>query len=303
VLIVGTGALGSYFAARLSADGISVTMLGTWAEGLETLRREGVCLVEQDPCQQVFRVRATDQPSECTGVKYALVLVKSWQTERAARQLSEILPPNGLALTLQNGLGNWETLAQTLGEERAALGVTTLGANLLAPGRVRPAGDGPVTLGEHPRLAPLAELLRRAGFSVELTSDPRSLLWGKLVINAAVNPLTALLGMPNGGVVENPAAREILQKLVCETAAVAEAQGIRLPYPDPVAAVEAVARRTASNRSSMLRDIQRGAPTEIDAICGAIVQAGEQLGVPAPVNWTMWKLVKAISEQRLAISD
>jgi 2-dehydropantoate 2-reductase len=81
-----------------------------------------------------------------------------------------------------------------------------------------------------------------------------------------------------------------------EAAAVAVAQGLHLPYPDPVMAVETIARRTAANRSSMLQDVQRGAPTEIDAICGAIVSAGEQTGVPTPVNRTLWQLVKALEK-------
>jgi 2-dehydropantoate 2-reductase len=232
------------------------------------------------------------------GALFALVLVKSWQTGRAARQLAECLAPSGVALTLQNGLGNREALANVLGEERVALGVTTLGANLLGPGRVRPAGDGTIYLEDHPRLEPLVDLLRNAGLSVEIVPDPEGLVWGKLAINAAINPLTALLEVPNGELLERPSARLLMGELACEAAAAAGALGIRLPYPDPVAAVEAVARRTTANRSSMLQDVQRGAPTEIDAICGAIVKAGEKLGVPVPVNRTFWRLIKARVEKK-----
>jgi 2-dehydropantoate 2-reductase len=136
--------------------------------------------------------------------------------------------------------------------------------------------------------------LREAGFNVETVADPDSLLWGKLVINAAINPLTALLRVPNGELLERGTARALMQAAACEAAAVAAAQGIRLPYPDPLAVAESVAQRTATNRSSMFQDIQRGAPTEIDAICGAVVQAGEEVGVPTPVNLTLWQLVKAL---------
>jgi 2-dehydropantoate 2-reductase len=129
-------------------------------------------------------------------------------------------------------------------------------------------------------------------------ADPDGLLWGKLAINAAINPLTALLGVENGALLERPAARVLLRELACETAAVAAALGIRLPQADPAAAAESVAQKTAANRSSMLQDIERGAPTEIDAICGAIVRAGEQAGVPTPVNRTIWRLVKAVEEGR-----
>jgi len=139
--------------------------------------------------------------------------------------------------------------------------------------------------------------LQAAGFKVENVADPDSLLWGKLVINAAINPLTAILRVPNGELLAHSTAGALMYAAANEAAAVAIALGVHLPYPDPSAAAEAVARRTANNRSSMLQDVLRGAPTEIDAICGAIVQAGEGLGVPTPVNLTLWQLVKAMSEE------
>jgi len=269
-------------------------MLGSWPEGLAALRAHGVRLVEADGAQRAWPVRIAADPAECRGVRCALVLVKAWQTERAAQQLAACLPADGLALTLQNGWGNRETLEQALGPERVALGTTTLGATLLAPGVVRAGGQGPVTLGSHPRVQPLAELLRAAGFDVRLTGDVDGLAWGKLVINAAINPLTALLRAPNGQLLERPEARALMGLAASEAAAAGLAQGLHLPFDDPVAAAEDVARRTAVNHSSMYQDVQRGRPTEIDAICGAVVQAGERVGVATPVNRTLWLLVRAI---------
>jgi 2-dehydropantoate 2-reductase len=295
LLILGTGAMACLFAGRLSAAGFTVSMLGTWPAGLDALRQSGVSLIEANGIERLFPVKVLTNPNDCKGVQFALVLVKSWQTERAARQLGECLARNGVALTLQNGLGNREVLSKSLGTLRVALGATTLGANLLAPGRVQAAGDGVISLCPHPRLVLLAEMLRSAGFFVENAPDPEALLWGKLVINAAINPLTALLGVPNGEILSRPTARALLISLAREAAAVAVALGVRLPYPDPVIAVETIARRTASNRSSMLQDIARNAPTEIDAICGAIVHAGEQVNVHTPINRTMWQLIKALT--------
>ena len=282
------------FAARLAAAGVDVCMLGSWPDGLAALRQRGVTVVDAAGDEHTYPVRATNDPCEYPQVRLVLVLVKSWQTGRAIQQLAECLSPEGVVLTLQNGMGNREKLSKALGSRRVALGVTTLGANLLGPGRVRPAGEGVISLSAHSRLGPLAEMLRSAGFIVENAPDPDSLLWGKLVINAAINPLTALLSVPNGALLERPTARALMVAVAREAAAVAVAQGLHLPYPDPVVAVETITRRTAANRSSMLQDIQRGAPTEIDAICGAIVTAGEQTGVPTPVNRTLWQLVKAL---------
>jgi len=158
---------------------------------------------------------------------------------------------------------------------------------------VQMAGEAIISLGSHPNLAPLSGWLRQAGFVIENAPDANALAWGKLVINAAIHPISALLGAVNGEVLRRNQARTLLQAAARETAAVAVAQGIRLPYPDPVVATETIARSTAGNRSPMLQDILRQAPTEIDTICGAVVRAGEQLGIQTPINRTLWQLIGA----------
>lgn len=286
------------FAARLSAAGISVAMAGTWPEGLQALRQHGVRLLDAVGVEHRYPVTVVSGVEECPAVRYAVVLVKSWQTETAARLLAQRLQANGLALTLQNGLGNHEVLAAALGEERAANGVMTVGADLLGPGCVKLAGEGKISLGQHPRLGPLEHMLRQTGFQVDTTPDTKSLQWGKLVINAAINPLTALLNATNGELLERPAARSLMRKTALEAASVATVLGIRLPYPDPVQTIERIAGQTAANRSSMLQDVLRGAQTEIDAINGAIVRAGERAGVATPVNETLWKLVQSLRKTK-----
>lgn len=294
ILIVGSGALACLFAARLAQAKHTVTMLGTWQEGLEALQRNGVRLVDAQNQERRFAVRAVSNPHECGSVKYAIVLVKAWQTERAARQLRDCLADDGLALTLQNGLGNRETLIQDLGPGRVALGSTTTGATLLGAGLVKAGGEGVVSLEQNPALGPLAEALKEAGFKVETVNNAESLVWGKLVINAAINPLTALLRVKNGLLLENPFAREALRALAREAANAARAEGIALPFDDPVAKAEEVAQKTAANTSSMLQDVLRGAPTEIDAICGAVVRTAQKHGLAVTVNWTCWQLVRAL---------
>ena len=294
ILIAGSGALATLFAARLSAAGIYVTMFGTWSEGLTALDRNGAILVSPDGAEVAHSVHVLTQTS---AVKFhqALVLVKSWQTERVAVQLADFLDRDGLVVTLQNGLGNRQVLSRLLGPDRVSQGVTTLGATLLAPGKVRLGGDGPLSLEVHPRLDALAGLLERAGFQVHIVPDANSLIWGKLVINSAINPLTAILRIKNGELLQNPAARQLMANLAHETASLAGRQGIPLPFPDPVAAVEQVAQMTSDNLSSMLQDVLRSAPTEIDAICGAIHNLGDSLGFPTPYNNCMYRLIQAIS--------
>jgi len=296
ILLVGTGALATLFAARLSEAGHSVHMLGTWKQGLHSLQQHGARIVASraNGNERAYQVHATDDPREVSGAKYAIVLVKSWQTERAAHQLKESLASDGLAVTLQNGIGNKETLMRDLGTGRVALGVTTTGATLLGPGLVKMGGEGVISLEQNQALGPLEAALRSSNFNLQVVEDARSLIWGKLVINAAINPLTALLRVPNGELLSRPNVRKMMAALARETAKVAEAEHVHLPFSNPVSEVEDVARRTAANHSSMFQDVRRGAPTEIDAICGAVTRRAEFHGVAAPYNRACWQLVRGV---------
>ncbi len=294
ILIVGTGALATLFAARLSQAGHSITMLGSWKAGLKALQKEGARLVDSNGNEHPFEVQAISDPRKCRGIKHAIVLVKAWQTGHVAEQLKQCLAGDGLVLTLQNGLGNRERLAQSLGMDRVGLGITTTGATLLGPGLVREGGEGVISMEQNQALDPIEDALRSANFNVNIVEDTRSLIWGKLVINTAINPLTAILRVPNGKLLEIPSARDMLKALAQETAQVSAAEDVQLPFPDPIAAAEDVANTTAANHSSMLQDVMRGAPTEIDAMCGAVVSLGQRHNIDTPVNWACWKLVKAM---------
>jgi 2-dehydropantoate 2-reductase len=303
ILVVGTGALACLFAARLTVAGNRVTMLGSWPQGLAALRLNGVRLRELDGRLLQLPIEVIQASNPHRNFRYALVLIKSWQTARVAKQLASCLSADGVALTLQNGFGNVETLQAALGEARVALGVTTLGAKMVEPGYAEHTGQGKVMIGTHARLQMLAKKITQAGFVVELIDDPQALLWGKLVVNAAINPLTALLRVPNGGLLMITEVRELMAAAAEEAAMVATQRGVRLPYPDPVMAVEDVARNTAANTSSMLQDVLRGTPTEINAINGAIVQIGEKEGVPTPINRVLWQLVRGLDYHEGKNSD
>lgn len=298
VAIIGAGALGSLLAAKL-APLADVWLVTGWAEHAAAIRNQGLLLVELDGTQRAVPVSLATTAAEVPApVQLALIAVKSYSTGTAAAQAQALLAADGLALTLQNGLGNLQVIAQAVGAGRAAQGVTSMGATLLSPGGVRYAGAGPTYLAAQPetagRIAEVVGLFTAAGFETHVTHQLDSLLWGKLVVNAGINALTAILRVPNGVLAENPAARALMAAAATEAAAVAAAQGIALPYPDPVARTEAVARSTAQNRSSMLQDVLRGVPTEVEVINGAVVRIGEELGVPVPVNRLLVELVRAV---------
>lgn len=305
VAIIGIGAMGSLLAAKLHpADGL--VMFGTWLEQIEAVRRDGLRLIDPEGRLQTRWVEIMANPADAGRFNVAIIVRKSHQTAAAAELAIQLLDEDGLAVTLQNGLGNLETLQHRLGEHRVTLGITSEGATMLEPGLVRHAGHGTTRLGRSEQLGRHQRLLLKqlhaclsdSGFAVEIVDDTLGLLWGKLAVNAAINPLTALLGVRNGFLVEREPLRQMMAAAAREVAAVARAQGITLPYLDAAAQSEDVARATAANQSSMLQDILRGTHTEIDAICGAVVEHAAALGVPTPVNERLLALVTDIEARR-----
>jgi 2-dehydropantoate 2-reductase len=157
---------------------------------------------------------------------------------------------------------------------------------------VKAGGSGPTHV-----VAPgwVVDLLSSAGFECHRcdTSEAQSLLWGKLSVSCGINALTALLRIPNGELLKRPSATDLMVRATMECAAVARAIGIGLPFQDPALHVKLVAERTAANRSSMLQDILRGAPTECDAINGAVACEGRRVGIATPVNQILRQLIQA----------
>ncbi len=299
VAIFGVGALGCLFGARLSPHA-EVTLVGRWPEQLAALRGGPLHIMEAGGGEWDVWLRATDDARAAGPADVALILTKTPKTEAAAQGAARALAPDGLAITLQNGLGNLEVLARHVGPEHAALGVTTQGATLAGPGRLIAAGGGPTALATRPaidgRVRHFADLCARAGVDVRVADDVDALLWGKLAVSAAINPLTALLRVPNGALLESPWARELLRQAADEVAAVAAARGIRLPFDNAGAQAEQVARQTAPNLSSMLQDVLRGAESESEAISGAVVRAAEVAGVDVLANRLLYALVRALDE-------
>jgi 2-dehydropantoate 2-reductase len=297
IAVIGSGAMGCLYGAYLSRVA-SVALFDPWQEHVRAIQSEGLLLDELDGSQQRYCIPATTEVAELGTADLALISVKSHQTGWAADIARQVLSPMGIAVTLQNGLGNREIIAEAVTDERTVQGVTAHGATLLGPGHVRHAGQGPthlaLTRSTAAQVQQIATILRAAGFEAEASEGLDSLIWGKLIVNAGINALTAILRVPNGQLVRNPTAQQIMCEAVREAAAVAYALGVRLPYADAVERVEAVCRATATNRSSMLQDVLRGNPTEIGVINAVIVKEGQRTGVATPINSVLVSLVRAI---------
>jgi 2-dehydropantoate 2-reductase len=235
-------------------------------------------------------------------VDAAIVTTKTPGTEWAAEIAAKILARNGVGLTIQNGLGNYETLVEHLGVERAAVGVIYVGAQLLngelratGPGKVelgRPAGAGPGA-----RLDDLARVLSAGGMDVAVVADPWPAVWRKVVTNAAVNPLTALIRRTNAELLADAPASRVADCLAREVARVATASGVRVDENEAVKQWRTMAALTGANRSSMLQDVEAGRPMEIEALVGAVVELGRLTNTPTPHIDAVYALVSLLAKQ------
>ena len=300
IAIIGAGAIGGLFASHLAKAGESVVVIDVWQEHVIEIRKVGLTL-ETAEGERVVRLTAEVRTEGLGKVDLVIICVKSSRTREAARSSLQILAPHSRVLTLQNGLGNAEVIAEVVGMGRVLAGTTAMGATLLSVGRIRHGGRGITHIGMMEG-APdefcrkVAETFSQAGLPTRAEEDVRALVWGKLVINAGINALTALLGCNNGKLAVIGEARELMTLVVEEAVAVAAAAGAKLPYADAVAKVLEVAQATADNRSSMLQDVMRGQKTEIEVINGALVREGERLGVPTPVNRLLVLLIGALEQ-------
>ncbi len=296
--IIGAGAMGSLFGAML-APVSELCLIDPYEEHVKKICRDGLIVEHADGSAETHRLTATTDPSEVKpGIDLAIIFTKSRRTADAARTAKPLLAENGLVLTLQNGIGNAEIIADIIEKKQTLAGVTSHGGTLLGPGRVRHAGMGPTYISAFsPRTIspePVIRMFEKAGIDVHVSDDLQTLVWGKLVINVGINALAAILRVPNGVLGIKPECEKIMSGAVAEAVAVANALNIRLPYENPLAVVKSVCEKTGANRASMLQDILRGADTEVNVINRAIVRKGEELGIPTPYNRFLSEIIEAL---------
>jgi 2-dehydropantoate 2-reductase len=297
-LVVGAGAMGCLFAARLSRAGFQVALYEKIRPLAKTINDQGI-QVEGIGGRYKVKVPAfAENPPAHADV--VILCVKSSDTQEAAETIRSWLSPGSLVLTLQNGLGNVEILHKVFGRERVLGGVTAEGATVLGPGKIRHAGQGETVIGpareEEERVQTLVSAFNQAGLETRGAPNVDQLIWGKLIVNVGINALAALTRLKNGRLPQMEGTRSIMERAVKEAVAVARAKGIELPYADPFDHVVAVCRATAENVASMLQDVVHQKTTEIEFINGAIVREGKALGIDTPVNGLLTALVQTIQE-------
>lgn len=286
VSIVGPGALGCLFAQRLLDSGCTVTLIDYRPDRLTRLREQGITVHDGGSAHHARPKLADSVPQR---QQLVLVLCKAYRTP------SLRLPVGPPVLTLQNGLGNAESLCSLVGSALVLAGTTSEACTLLEEGVVRHAASGVTTFGAWTTCdpAPTAAALRKAGFDTEITSAPGQIIWEKAAISNGINPTTALLRIPNGQLLAQKESRQLTRDLVVEASKVASLEGYRFDH-SLVERAEDVCRNTAANFSSMLQDVKAGRRTEIDQISGEILRRGEHYLQPCPRTRVVYQLVKSL---------
>ena len=310
ILVFGAGAMGSLIGGLLAKQN-NVTFIGRHAH-MNAIRNDGLQITGKTELHLSPKSILAYEDIEplkkgCGPPEMVLVTVKSYDTSGIIPDLKQIVGPETVLCSLQNGLDNEELLRAAF-PKNVVIGSTIChGVTHEKPGLVYHAGYGDTVVGsfepENAKIArKIGQMLSEAGIETQVTNNIFAELWIKVAINASINPITAITGLKNGWLLREPTLERLLEETCSEVLEVAKQSGTKFPAGeegDVLSRTKHVVERTSDNKSSMLQDIEKGRRTEIDSINGAVVRSGEKLNVKTPLNETLTTLVKAREKQVL----
>ena len=297
VAIVGAGAMGCFFAARLAEAGLDVTVVDVDGPRLEAMARDGITLSD-DQGERTIKVGAAKAGDMKGPVDLIILYTKGMHSAAAVASVKHLAGPNTWAMTAQNGLGNAEIMASVFPPDRVIVGATGLPADLHGATHVSSHGAGQVWLNGYTPAAdagaePVAAALRKGGIDAVVDPNVQVSIWEKVAFNAALNALGAITLLPNGAV-DTPEGREIAFGVMDEVVAVAHAKKIPIDASHISEKINFALANHRAHKASMLQDRLAGRRTEIEQINGAIVREGKAANVPTPVNATLANLMRLI---------
>ncbi|MFB6311469.1 MAG: ketopantoate reductase family protein [Salinirussus sp.] len=292
--VIGAGAMGALFGGYLHKAGTDVVLIDTWTDHVEAINEHGLRIERTDADDFVVHPPAVTDPSDVESVDSLLVFVKAMDTRQAIEDAEPIVTDETTVITLQNGLTNYETLREYLTPEQVLGGTTTMGASMEGPGHVLHTGQGETKVGgvDSAAAATFANTLEDAGVETIVVDDPVPHIWDKQFVSVGIKPTAALTELLDGPLGSHEETAWFMEQLVSEAVAVAEARGVDIISDDPIETVYEVCEVNAETMSSMLEDVLKERPTEIDHITGAIVRYGDDVGVDTPYNRAATALVK-----------
>lgn len=298
ICFLGSGAMGSAIGGILAESGQDVLLIDRWKEHVDALTVGGLKLTEKSG-SRIIKVDATSDLHTVDQADLIVLLVKSYHTAETLKEVQSFIRGKTPVLSLQNGLGNEETIAEILGNDRVLGGVTHSGSVLLGPGEVS-YGRGLTCIGEingkvTDRVKDIVRIFNQAGLETEAADNVIAKIWDKLLVNVAVSPTSAITGLTHGDLEQVQVLKATAFEAVEEAVRVAAAGGVKLTLQDPAEAwASAMEGLSPGHKSSMFKDVEQGKRTEIDVINGAVVRWGEKFGVPTPVNKTLVSCIKGI---------
>jgi 2-dehydropantoate 2-reductase len=300
ICFLGSGALGSAIGGALSEAGADVTLIDPWQAHVDAMNRDGLTLRESGIDRKV-KVKAATSADGIGPVDLVIVLVKSFHTREAVERARAIIGPDTAVMSLQNGLGHEEIIAEVIGREHVLAGKTYKGGVQLAPGHVIAGIKGKETIiGEldgriTERVTRIADAFNRAGLALTVSGNIMGTMWDKLLINVATGALAGVTRLPYGGLYAVGEVKACALAAVAEGMAVAAAAGVKISYADPEGPwIKASEGLPPEFKTSLLQSLEKGSRTEIDFINGSVVRWGEKCGVPTPVNRTLVACVMGI---------
>jgi 2-dehydropantoate 2-reductase len=296
IAVVGAGAVGCYFGAMLARAGVPVTLIGR-RQHVEAINRDGLFL-ERSDFQEYVKVQASTEIDVVRDATIILLCVKTIDTENAALQIAPHLAADALLVSFQNGVDNVERIQRATGIN-AIPAVVYVAAAMSGPGRVKHNGRGDIVIGDVSRVS---RVFQGAGIPCRISDNIAGELWTKLVMNCAYNAISAVTGSRYLPIKNNSLTRDVMKGLIEEVVAVANAGGIKIATANHL--MEAALKlgdAMASATSSTQQDLSLGRLTEIDSLNGYVVRRGRELGVPTPVNSTLYALVKFLGTTTSAI--
>lgn len=297
IAILGAGAMGSIYGGFLSQNN-EVWFVDVWKDHVNAINESGLTLTEGG-INMEFHPKARETGKEVGPCDLVVVFVKSVNTAEAIAGNKELFDENTLVLSLQNGYGNADDMLKYVSAKNIVIGVTHHGGNVLGPGHVQINGRGKTAVGvveggDFANAQKVAQALTVSDLECEASQDAIKTVWSKVIANAALNGLTALLGVHNGYMLESPDMDFLYTAILKEGVAVANAEGMGFAEEQTIQNTKAGLKKVAANRSSMLQDVTNRRKTEVERINGAIVDMGVKHGIATPYNKCVTNLIKGL---------
>jgi 2-dehydropantoate 2-reductase len=297
ILVMGAGAVGAYFGARLRAAGEDLVLCAR-GEHLRAIREHGLDIASIRGDLKI-EINATDNPRDFAPYDLILFCVKAYDTDAAARAIEGCLKPGGAILTLQNGVENETKLAAIFGREAVMGGNARVGVEIVAPGKIVHLSTGQIDFGEldgseSARAKEVAAVFQRAGILGQFSADIMTLRWDKLVWNGAMNTVATLTRRRVGEILDDRESMKLLRALMKEIVDVARAEGAQISYDRIDTYIEHSQKNLRALKTSTQQDLEHGKALEYEALSGAVVRAARRHGISVPANETVYALMRLL---------